>query len=184
MSLKSATAWEFFFFCHDLIFCHSWVKLMCLSPSTLIRDCEDRNVVFRWSNEMIYPWHHWLGPAACAGSSFYRCACHILTVGPDFSLTLVLIIAKVKFVAQDANAFIGIVKVRESWRKAWGSVFIWTWWCLSKAKAIPLQAWTGPEDSRKLRLPDFKTIGTGRLYPQKVFPVLISVIESESTPGP
>jgi hypothetical protein len=27
-------------------------------------------------------------------------------------------------------------------------------------KAIPLQAWTGPEDSRRLRLPDFKTIGT------------------------
>jgi hypothetical protein len=29
-----------------------------------------------------------------------------------------------------------------------------------KVKAIPLQAWTGPEDSRRLRLPDFKTIGT------------------------
>ena len=29
-----------------------------------------------------------------------------------------------------------------------------------KGKAIPLQAWTGPEDSRSLRLPDFKTIGT------------------------
>jgi hypothetical protein len=28
-----------------------------------------------------------------------------------------------------------------------------------KGKAIPLQAWTGPEDSRRLRLPDFKTIG-------------------------
>jgi len=27
-------------------------------------------------------------------------------------------------------------------------------------KAIPLQAWTGPEGSRSLRLPDFKTIGT------------------------
>jgi hypothetical protein len=27
-------------------------------------------------------------------------------------------------------------------------------------KAIPLQAWTGPEGSRRLRLPDFKTIGT------------------------
>jgi len=27
-----------------------------------------------------------------------------------------------------------------------------------KGKAIPLQAWTGPEGSRKLRLPDFKTI--------------------------
>jgi len=29
-----------------------------------------------------------------------------------------------------------------------------------KGKAIPLQAWTGPEDSRRLRLPDFKTVGT------------------------
>jgi hypothetical protein len=28
-----------------------------------------------------------------------------------------------------------------------------------KGKAIPLQAWTGPEGSRKLRFPDFKTIG-------------------------
>jgi hypothetical protein len=27
-------------------------------------------------------------------------------------------------------------------------------------KAIPLQAWTGPEGSRSLILPDFKTIGT------------------------
>jgi len=29
-----------------------------------------------------------------------------------------------------------------------------------KGKAIPLQAWTGPEGSKKLRLPDFKTVGT------------------------
>ena len=29
-----------------------------------------------------------------------------------------------------------------------------------KGKAIPLQAWTGLEDSRRLRFPDFKTIGT------------------------
>jgi len=29
-----------------------------------------------------------------------------------------------------------------------------------KGKAIPLQAWTDPESSRRLRLPDFKTIGT------------------------
>ena len=29
-----------------------------------------------------------------------------------------------------------------------------------KVKAIPLQAWTGHEGSRTLRLPDFKTIGT------------------------
>jgi hypothetical protein len=30
----------------------------------------------------------------------------------------------------------------------------------AKGKAIPLQAWTGPEDSRRLRLPVFKTVGT------------------------
>ena len=29
-----------------------------------------------------------------------------------------------------------------------------------KGKAIPLQAWTGPEGSRRLRLPDFKTVDT------------------------
>jgi hypothetical protein len=29
-----------------------------------------------------------------------------------------------------------------------------------KGKAIPLQSWTGPEGSRRLRLPYFKTIGT------------------------
>jgi hypothetical protein len=29
-----------------------------------------------------------------------------------------------------------------------------------KGKAIPLQGWTGPEGSRRLRLPDFKTFGT------------------------
>jgi hypothetical protein len=30
----------------------------------------------------------------------------------------------------------------------------------SKVKVIPLQALTGPEGSRRLRLPDFNTIGT------------------------
>jgi hypothetical protein len=29
-----------------------------------------------------------------------------------------------------------------------------------KGKAVPLRAWTGPEGSRRLRLPDFKKIGT------------------------
>ena len=29
-----------------------------------------------------------------------------------------------------------------------------------KGKAIPLQAWTGPEGSKRLRLPDFKKIDT------------------------
>jgi len=29
-------------------------------------------------------------------------------------------------------------------------------------KAIPLQAWTSPEGSRRLRFPDFKTVSTWR----------------------
>jgi len=32
-----------------------------------------------------------------------------------------------------------------------------------RVKAIPLQAWSGTEGSRSLRLPDFKTIATWRL---------------------
>jgi hypothetical protein len=32
--------------------------------------------------------------------------------------------------------------------------------CKSKVKAIPLQARTGPKGSRRLRLPDFRTVGT------------------------
>jgi len=31
-----------------------------------------------------------------------------------------------------------------------------------EGKAIPLLAWTGPEGSRRLRLPDFRTVGTWR----------------------
>ena len=55
----------------------------------------------------------------------------------------------------------------------------------TKGKAVPLQAWSGPEGSRKLRLPDYMTtaqdvgrlsaLRTGRLYPQEILLVLISV---------
>jgi len=63
-----------------------------------------------------------------------------------------------------------------------------------KEKATPLQAWTDPEGSRRLRLPDFKTIGTRRWYgcqpyaPAAFTPRKYSwyslLLEAESTPGP
>ena len=55
---------------------------------------------------------------------------------------------------------------------------------LVKGRAVTLQAWSGPEDSRKLRFPDFVTtaqdggrlsaLRTGRLFPQEILLVLIS----------
>jgi hypothetical protein len=51
---------------------------------------------------------------------------------------------------------------------------------VKKFKAVPLQAWRGPEGSRKLRFPDFMTtaqddgrssaLRTGRLYPPEYTP--------------
>jgi hypothetical protein len=55
----------------------------------------------------------------------------------------------------------------------------------SRGKSSPLQAWTGSQVSRKLRLPYFVTtardggrlsaLRTGRLYPQEILLVLIPV---------
>jgi len=56
-----------------------------------------------------------------------------------------------------------------------------------KGKPVPLQAWSGPEGSRKLRFPDFMTTaqdgGKVSLTPRKC-PWYSFLLEAESTPGP
>ena len=63
-------------------------------------------------------------------------------------------------------------------------LYIYIYVCY-KGKAVPLEAQKGPEGSRKLRFPDLLTtaqdggrlsaLRIGRLYPQEMFLVLISV---------
>jgi len=60
-------------------------------------------------------------------------------------------------------------------------------------KAVPLQAWIGPEGSRKLRLPDFVTAAQdgGKvvslmyrpLFTPRKYSWYLFLLEAESTPG-
>jgi len=61
-------------------------------------------------------------------------------------------------------------------------------------KAVPLEAWSGPEGSRKLRFPDYMTTAQdgGKLVsptqrpplPPENAPWYLFLLEAESTPGP
>ena len=58
-----------------------------------------------------------------------------------------------------------------------------------KVKAISLQAWTVPEGSRRLRITDFKTIGTKSHthrppLPTRKYSWYPFLLEAESTSGP
>ena len=71
------------------------------------------------------------------------------------------------------------------------SVQIFLFPCKGKGKAVPLHAWTGPEGSMKLRLPDFVTTaqdGCRPYAPTAFTPRKYSwysfLLEAESTPEP
>ena len=66
--------------------------------------------------------------------------------------------------------------------------------CKGKGKSVPLQVWTGPEGSRKLRFPDFMTTAQdgGKVVslthrpplPLRKYSRYSYLLEAESTPGP
>jgi len=66
--------------------------------------------------------------------------------------------------------------------------------CNSKGKAVPLQAWSGPEGSRILGFPDFMKTAqdVGKVvslrhrppYPPRKYTWYSFLLEAESTPGP
>jgi hypothetical protein len=65
---------------------------------------------------------------------------------------------------------------------------------IKKGKAIPVQSWTGPEGSRRLRLQDFKTVDNegGKVVnpthrpplPPRIYSWYSFLLEAESTTGP
>ena len=64
----------------------------------------------------------------------------------------------------------------------------------AKGKSVPLQAWSGPEGSRKLRFPDYVTTAQdgGKVVslthqpplPPRKYCWYSFLLEAESTPGP
>jgi hypothetical protein len=54
-----------------------------------------------------------------------------------------------------------------------------------KGKAVPLQAWSGPEGSRKLRFPDFMTTAqNSAAFTPRKYTWYSFLLEAESTPEP
>jgi hypothetical protein len=62
--------------------------------------------------------------------------------------------------AAGCRAWFRAVRASKDSDHAWPEVPQARTLCTVKGRAIPLQALTGPEGSRRFRLPDFKTIGT------------------------
>ena len=91
----------------------------------------------------------------------------------------------VSYVSLSLRVFEKLMKKVRLSIEVFGNKLRWKWSIGRVGKAVPLQAWSGPQRSRKLRFPDFVTTAQdggrlsalldGHLYPQEMLLVLISV---------
>jgi len=78
----------------------------------------------------------------------------------------------------------------------WGHIYFYSYYTSLRyiGKSVPLQVWSGPEGSRKLRFPDYMTTAQdgGKVdslmhrspLPPKKYSWYSFLLEDESTPGP
>jgi len=87
------------------------------------------------------------------------------------------------------------VRTIETAQNRWGQLKVGGEWNqIGKGKRVPLQAWSGPESSRKLRFPDLMTTAKdgGKVIslthrpplPPRKYIWYSFLLEAESTPGP
>jgi hypothetical protein len=83
------------------------------------------------------------------------------------------------------DSYHGLNSVRDDLLLLLLLILLLFWW-VKKGKAVPLQAWSGPEGSRKLRFPDF--IAAAQNAPAAFTPRKYTwysfLLEAESTSGP
>ena len=95
---------------------------------------------------------------------FSACFDSVAKCGPLLSLrlfSLIILPPETLIVDSTRNAVVWKCDLG-NYVNRFGQIFLFVCFLQCKAKAIPLQAWTGPEGSRRLRLLDFKTFGTWR----------------------
>ena len=120
---------------------------------------------------------------------------HAMLIVKKFLKTILLVNSYFIYILLSSHVFQGIFTYTYTY--IYICIYVYTHICTYiyiKGKAVLLQAWSGPEGSRKLRFPDFMTMAhdgskivslTHRPpLPPRKYTWYSFLIETESTPGP